>query len=237
MVAALRDICFPPACLACALPLSHGGDLLFCPDCQSTLPTIQSPLCTLCGKPFPDSGNGDHHCGVCLASPWHFSRARAAVLYRQPVPALLHAFKFSGQTAGLQSLAQITRASAAFSHLGIPELILPVPLHARRLRQRGFNQSLLLARAIFADQIQKINPDILERTRATLPQVSLGGAARRKNLRGAFRVTKPELVTGKEILLVDDMFTTGTTVNECARVLRKAKALKVEVLTLARVKE
>ncbi|MDG4475500.1 ComF family protein [Thiovibrio frasassiensis] len=114
--------------------------------------------------------------------------------------------------------------------------IVPVPLHPKRLRERGFNQALLLARAFFPKD-RRITHDLLVRTRVTEPQTRFNGKARRTNLKNAFGVVKPQHIPGKKILLIDDVFTTGTTVNECARVLKKAGAADVMVLTLARVKE
>jgi len=115
------------------------------------------------------------------------------------------------------------------------DLIIPVPLHPRRLRERGFNQSLLLARQVGKRRSIPLNFTALHRTRQTQPQTQLSGAERRKNVRGAFEVRQAEVVGGKRILLVDDVFTTGATVQECASVLGEAGASEVHVLTLARV--
>jgi len=115
------------------------------------------------------------------------------------------------------------------------ELILPVPLHKRRLRQRGFNQASLLTQTLFAPWRDRIRLDLLIRIRWTEPQINFRGADRQKNVRHAFAVSKSEEVMGKSVVLVDDVFTTGATVNECARALKKAGALSVLVLTLARV--
>jgi ComF family protein len=114
------------------------------------------------------------------------------------------------------------------------ELILCVPLHPRRLRQRGFNQSLLLARRVSRAHSIPLNFTALQRTRHTQPQTQLSGPERQKNIRGAFEVRRPEAIAEKEILLIDDVFTTGATVQECAKVLLKAGAKRVDVLTLAR---
>lgn len=115
-------------------------------------------------------------------------------------------------------------------------MIVPVPLHPSRLQERGFNQALLLAWAFFPKD-QRVISNLLIRSRSTAPQTGFSGAARRTNLKNAFTVVKPYRLTGKKVLLVDDVFTTGTTVNECARVLKKAGAAEVMVLTLARVTE
>ena len=135
---------------------------------------------------------------------------------------------------GLASLAALARASGGFRSLAIPDLILPVPLHPRRLRQRGFNQALLLARACFPEQQVLIDPFLLQRHRATVAQTGLSGTLRRKNLFGAFSLIQPDMVKNKKILLVDDVFTTGSTVQECSRILRRAGAGRIEIFTLAR---
>jgi ComF family protein len=114
------------------------------------------------------------------------------------------------------------------------ELILSVPLHPRRLRQRGFNQSLLLARRVSRTHSIPLDFTALRRTRHTEPQTQLSGSERQKNIRGAFEVRRPELIAEKHILLIDDVFTTGSTVQECAKVLLRADAKQVDVLTLAR---
>lgn len=121
--------------------------------------------------------------------------------------------------------------------LETPDHIVPVPLHPKKLRQRGFNQALLLARSFFPGERKKIRSDILVKIRETESQTGLSGTERRKNLRNAFQVKNSGAVSGKKLLLVDDVYTTGTTVRECARMLMKAGAVNVDVLTLARVKE
>jgi len=115
------------------------------------------------------------------------------------------------------------------------DYLIPVPLHPKRLRERGFNQALLLSKTMKGIPPKKIKPGILKRVRHTPPQVRLNPVERRRNVRGAFALKDPEGVRGKSILLVDDVFTTGATVNECARVLKKAGAGRVSVVTLARV--
>lgn len=129
------------------------------------------------------------------------------------------------------ALAEEADATALFHE---PDLILPVPLHIRRLRWRGFNQSLLLAKTCFSTWKEKIHPDLLQRHRATIPQTQLDGADRRSNLAGAFSLRDPEAVRDKRVLLVDDVFTTGSTLRECAEILSKAGAGKIIAFTLAR---
>ncbi len=135
---------------------------------------------------------------------------------------------------GLATMAALATQSAVVSDFTTPDLIFPVPLHKSRLRQRGFNQALLLAGSSFPQWRNRIIADGLLRIRATAPQTSLDGAGRRKNLKGAFALKDPDMARGKIILLVDDVFTTGSTVCECSRILQAGGAGRVEVFTLAR---
>lgn len=237
LLKALLDLLLPSFCLACEKPLGPAApELLFCPDCLAGLRCIQSPLCPCCGRAYLVAPGGDHHCGSCLAQPRHFSRARALFLYEEPLKKVVHRFKYQGKTACLPSFAKLARNLPQLGELEGVDWIVPVPLHPSRLRERGFNQALLLARAFFPKD-RRVTANLLVRLRPTEPQTSFNGSARRTNLKNAFGVIKPHLLAGKKILLIDDVFTTGTTVNECARVLKKAGADEVMVLTLARVTE
>lgn len=233
---ALLDLLLPSFCLACDKPLGSAPELLFCPDCLKRLTFIHSPLCPCCGRVYLVAAGGDHLCGACLAAPRHFTRARALFLYEEPLKEVIHRFKYQGKTACLPSFARFAKNHPLLADLEGVDRIVPVPLHPSRLRERGFNQALLLARALFPKD-PRIIPSLLIRSRPTEPQANFNGAARRTNLKNAFAVVGPQLLAGKKILLVDDVFTTGTTANECARVLKKAGAAEVVVLTLARVKE
>lgn len=157
-------------------------------------------------------------------------------LYEEPIKKLIHRFKYQGKTDCLVSVSTLARDHPALEEMREADLIIPVPLHPARLRERGFNQALLLARAIFPGD-RRVVPRLLIRIRATAPQAGFDGAARRANLRKAFEVTAPGLLAGKRILLIDDVLTTGSTVNECAKTLKKAGAAEVLVITLARVRE
>lgn len=237
LINALKALCFPPVCLACKLALPARREFLFCAACAERIETIVEPLCTCCGRPFPSAAGGNHLCSLCLTNIWHFSQARALILYEDPVRQAIHSFKYSGKMAALHTFGLLYQANQRIQKDHPPDLILPVPLHGKRLRERGFNQALLLAQAFFPLHRPRIRPDILMRTRATTPQTGLSGDDRRRNVRKAFEVRERQHLAGKTVLLVDDVFTTGTTVNECAKVLRQAGCLEVRVLTLARVRE
>ena len=163
--------------------------------------------------------------------------ARAVLHYDEAVSRLVHHFKYHGHTAGLDSYRLLKESLVHLDGMEQTDFLVPVPLHLKRLRQRGFNQAVLLALALFPDLKNKVNPFLLERCRWTEPQTGLNGKQRRKNLRNAFELRHPARVEGRTILLLDDIFTTGSTVNECARTLRRAGAKEVRVLTLARVRE
>jgi ComF family protein len=163
-----------------------------------------------------------------------FDLARAPFLYHEPIVSLILQWKFGQKLTGLETLAVLAVNSAVFSHFSTPDLIIAVPLYKSRLQERGFNQALMLARSCFPQWRDKLLVDGLRRTRPTTPQTSLSGARRRRNLKGAFTVQSPELVKGKNVLLVDDVFTTGSTVSECSRVLREGGANRIEVFTFAK---
>ena len=229
---ALRNLLFPARCLACDRQLERSSRPQICDDCRPLFSPIVSPLCPGCGKPYP--AGEDHFCEDCLLDHFAFDRARAVFLYREPVKSLLLSLKFGRSLTGLATLGMLAQQAGAETLFREPDLLLPVPLHLKRLRSRGFNQSLLLARTCFPAWRDKISPDTLLRLQETTPQTRLSGRARRTNLKGAFGVSKPGIIRGKRILLVDDIFTTGSTLHECAKILRQAGALQIEAFTLAR---
>ena len=210
---------------------------MFCTDCLSRIEMMTAPFCPGCGRQFPKATGGSHFCGLCLSGHYHFNQARALAIYAEPFTGVVHRFKYHGETWGLSSFKALLDSMKELPWFSTPELILPVPLHPDKLRQRGYNQSVLLARAFFPERRKRIRTNLLLRIRPTTPQTNLSGRKRRQNLKKAFAVKDPSEVEGRRILLVDDVFTTGTTVNECARVLKKAGADEVNVLTLARVRE
>ncbi len=234
--AAVLDILFPARCLLCGEQLKPGTDILFCQSCGGRLIIIQPPLCPCCGRLLPDSA-ASHLCGACLRQRPAFSKARALFIYDKFSAPLIHEFKYRGRTTGQQTFSALLRRSPVRRELNIPDLIIPVPLHHKRLRQRGFNQALTLAHSFFPQDKQIIRADLLIRQRWTTPQASLNGHERRKNLRNAFMVANSAPVKGKNILLIDDVFTTGSTLNECAAILRHNGACDIQALTLARVLE
>lgn len=231
----LADLVFPPRCIACGDVLTgHGADP-FCPACSSRIHFIQSPLCVRCGMPFSAEEGRDHLCGDCMTSEADFTAARAAGRYESVLLEVIHRFKYQGRTHVGEVLGQFM-AAHDYGSFRIPDytMLVPVPLHRKRLRERGFNQSVILARAVAGHHSLPMDFTVLRRNVYTEPQVMLGKDARGANVRGAFEVTDRERVKNEKILLVDDVYTTGSTVRECARVLRSSGAAEVAVLTLAR---
>lgn len=230
----LADAVFPPRCMACGAVLSEKGRP-FCIPCFSQIKFIRSPLCDYCGRPFPEGEEKDHLCGDCLVSAPAFLAARALGQYERALMDVIHRFKYGGKVSLGERLGTMM-AEYAYPSFLISDysLVMPVPLHPRRLRQRGFNQALILAREISRRFSLDLDFSSLRRSVFTAPQVGLGRDMRELNIKGAFSVAAPARIKGAKILLVDDVYTTGSTVHECARLLMKNKAERVAVLTLAR---
>jgi ComF family protein len=233
-VAAGKELLFPCSCLGCSIPMPVAGVAL-CEECLQSVALIESPKCPVCGCELADSVSGDHLCGSCLRNKPLFSTAYAVAHYQEPVAAFLHSLKYGGDLSVLPALEAIAALGTSVT-LTEEDRIVPVPLHIRRLRHRGFNQAVLIARLFFPDKNNLILVDTLQRIRHTDPQTGLDGAARRKNLRDAFTVRDKDEIRGRRLIVVDDVYTTGTTVLECSRALLAAGAKDVQVLTLARVR-
>jgi ComF family protein len=229
---ALKDLLFPPHCLGCKRRLDSSLPPLFCVECADTLTFIRSPRCLCCGIPFVSGA--DHLCGLCLNGRHAFDLARALLYYRPPVSDIIVSLKFNGNLAGIASLRALITEVKLLDAFIEPDIILPVPLHTRRLRQRGFNQAVVISNGCLSNWKKKIETGLLVRHRPTSPQSLLSGDERRSNLKNAFSLADPNRIAGMRVLLVDDVYTTGSTVNECSRVLRKAGAERIEVFTLAR---
>jgi ComF family protein len=231
------ELIFPARCSFCLVNLLHRGEVI-CPRCLAQIHYLRSPLCSCCGRELPDSGGGDHLCGTCLRSPPVYARALAVVCYAPPVSHLLHRLKYAADTRVMPALVQVVaplRESLGREFQAAADAIVPVPLFSSRLKKRGLNQSQLLARIFFPQAGDALLVDALVRIRNTPPQTTLDGAARRKNLKGAFAVRDPMAIRGRRIFLVDDVLTTGTTVTECGKALLAAGAREVWVVTVARV--
>ena len=229
---AVKDLLFPPHCLGCQRRLPSSRPPLFCADCSRSVDVLSPPWCPCCGLPF--SHGADHLCGDCLQQTFSFHRARSLCAYQPPVSSLILALKFAQNQTGLASLRALVEQTSFSGYFSEPDMLLPVPLHPSRLRQRGFNQALAIAQTCFPQWWQRNTSGILIRHHNTPPQSLLTGAKRRMNLNQAFEVRAPLVITDKNVLLVDDVLTTGSTVNACAKVLLAAGARRIEVFTVAR---
>jgi ComF family protein len=231
----LLDFFLPRLCVFCGDVAGGEAPAAVCPACEAKLEWVASPLCSCCGRVFPVREGADHLCGPCQTDPPPFARARAATLYDEDGPAgqAIKRFKYNRRLDMLPVMHYWLKSPLCLELVQEADLITPVPLHPSRLRQRGFNQALLLAQAFPEVPLER---QLLARQRHTPPQAGLNPKERRDNVKGAFAVLRPELVKRKSILLIDDVFTTGATVKECAKVLRRAGAREVNVLTVARVR-
>lgn len=222
--------------MVCGAILGSEEKLRICPECLSQISFIESPICPCCGLPFINYEGADHLCGECsTSSKQFFSVARSVGKFETSLLDVIHQFKYKGKIAAGETIGRLMAEfeDDSFSSKGY-SLIMPVPLHRKRLKERGFNQSLILARVIAERHSIRLDFNTLKRTIHTMPQTSLGREQRGKNVKGAFEVTDGEGIKGEKVLLIDDVYTTGSTVNECARVLVKSGAAEVAVLTLAR---
>jgi ComF family protein len=227
------DLALPPLCPACREPVA--GQAL-CAECWSKLHFIAPPYCERLGIPFAyDPGPGVLSMQA-IANPPAYRRARAAVRYDDIARTLVHAFKYSDRLDLAPTLGR-WMAQAGAELLADADAIVPVPLHWRRLWARRFNQSGLLAEVVSKNCGRPVVYDALARIRATAQQVGLTRAQRADNLQGAFRVSASgkAAVAGRRLVLVDDVLTTGATVEGCTRALARAGAASVDVLTFARV--
>ncbi|MBI5655335.1 MAG: ComF family protein [Geobacter sp.] len=232
----LLDLFFPPLCHQCRGFIPHAGRVHVCPACLATSRPVEPPLCTICGVPFPAPAGIDHPCGPCLTTPPPFAAARAAFLYEGAIRDLIHRFKYDGAVQVRRPLALLMADRLApLAAEKAPDLLVPVPLHVRRLRQRGFNQAVLLGALLSREWQIPLGRRALRRIRWTEPQVNLAAKERLANVRGAFAVTDRARVEGKRVMLVDDVLTTGSTLAECSRVLLRAGAAEVCAVTIARV--
>ena len=228
------DTLLPPQCLACNALVPDPGTL--CPSCWEGIDFLGPPWCECCGQPFSIPTPAGTVCGACLAAPPPWRRARAVFRYDAHAKALVLRFKHADRTDAAPAYAGwMARAGAEV--LAEAELIAPVPLHWLRLARRRYNQAALLALGLGRISGVPVVPDLLERMRATASQGVLGRRQRADNVRRAFRLRAGAgpRVEGRAVLLVDDVLTTGATVAECAKVLTRAGARTVDVLTLARV--
>jgi ComF family protein len=235
LIRAFLDVFFPPFCHLCKAPIPRGEDIHICPRCQGKLNPVYEPLCEKCGIPFSTENGSNHICGSCLASQPPYAAARAAFSFEGIIKELVYDFKYVKRVQCCRTLGHLVvqQLTPFISDVG-PDLLVPVPLHPKRLRQRSFNQALLLGEVLAGKWCLPVDRSNLRRIRWTAPQINLSAAQRARNVQGAFAVTHPDALAGKRVVLVDDVFTTGSTVAECSRALLSGGAGAVFVATAAR---
>lgn len=221
----------------------HLMRMYLCAACTSEIAVVKPPFCLACGLVFKSKEGDNRLCGDCITSPKQFRVARAPVIYDQAFMNLIHCFKYNGKIQLAKPLGMLMLVTFLQSwDADDIDLVIPVPLYEGRLKQRGFNQAFLLIQnwKKIAVELNRdltrlhIEKHVLVRTRATPPQTGLGRKERMANIKNAISVYESEKIAGKRILLVDDVYTTGATVNECARMLLSKGAACVDVLTVAR---
>ena len=228
------DAILPPLCLGCNEIVTEPGSL--CAACWQDFAFIAAPHCARCGIPFVEDHGAETHCADCLKRPPRFRRARATLVYDDKSRRLVLPFKHGDRTDMGRAYGR-WMAQAGAELLAEAELVAPVPLHWRRLFTRRYNQALLLAKSLSRESGVALAPDLLRRQRWTGSQAGLKAKERRRNVRQAFGIHPrwAERLKGKSVLVVDDVLTTGATVEACAAALQRAGARHVDVLTLARV--
>lgn len=234
----LLNLLFPQKCVFCEGERDGGGEFL-CRTCLNDIGFINSPICEVCGVPADisyDYPEGGFACGVCRQSPYEFDRARSLGHYDTVLRQLIHCFKYQKQLGVLPDIERLLEkyfSDCRDDYAGF--VVSPVPLHFNKMKERGFDQAFLLARQVAGILSAPLASALLRRVSETSAQATKTKSQRAQNIKGVFEVDRPERVAGKNILLVDDVFTTGSTANEASKMLKKAGSEKVFVFTLGRV--
>jgi ComF family protein len=230
---AIMDFALPERCPSCGAIAKTGG--AFCADCWGQLTFLGSPACSSCDLPLPFEGDGEQQCAACLQNPPRHDGIKAAVAYGDIARDVALRLKYGGRIGLAHMIAgQLLRHAR---ELPPDALLVPVPLHWTRLWMRSFNQSVLIAREIMKNAGLEHCPDLLRRVKRTTPLGGLNPAERKKMVSGAFAIhpKHAEMIKGRHIALVDDVYTSGATTDACVRILKKAGATKVTILCWARV--
>lgn len=228
----ILEIIFPSHCLSCEEIVNK--DALFCNACWPKLQFITEPKCKICSYPFEFQGL-ELICAKCLTQKPSFDKVISIFRYNDILKKVVKSLKYHEQTLIAKKLSKLLIARSQ-NEINNSDIVVPVPLHIKRLRKRKFNQAILLAKSLVKNQKIIFFPDLLIRTKNTKPQVELRKKERETNLKGAFalNIKYQSPIKGKNILLVDDVVTTGTTLEECAAILKKHGAKRVIAITIAK---
>lgn len=236
----LLNFVFPLDCKICEKPIRESKGYSICEDCFKTIELIERPYCAKCGKPLIPTDffkqNREILCLDCKRKKYSFEFSRSTGIYDKVLKKCIHLFKYYGEKKLAKPLGKLMVDSLVKNDefKRKIDLIIPVPLHKNDLKKRGFNQSVLLGK-VTGDYLSiPVRENVLVKKKLTPFQVNLSKKERKINILGAFSVEKPEEIKGKNILILDDVFTTGATVEECTKELMKARAKNIFVLTLAR---
>lgn len=224
----LHDL-FPPTCLLCGAASRSPLDL--CRGCRNDLPPNANG-CGRCALPLQRTAAEETLCGQCQKDPPRFDRCLSPFIYRYPLSNMIGRLKFNNSLAHGRLLADLLAAHVVASEIELPELLIPVPLHPRRLRERGFNQAAVIARGLSRRLRLPVDDGSLRRTRATPSQTSLDQRDRLRNVRGAFTLVRQPAAS--HVAVVDDVVTTGATAGELAGLLKAAGVKRVDVWSCAR---
>ncbi|MCM8794614.1 MAG: ComF family protein [Candidatus Omnitrophica bacterium] len=229
----LRSLLLPVSCPCCAAPVEDASQCPLCPDCLPLLRFLKPPWCAVCGRSLAHQGAGIRRCGICLTRRFAFDQVISACHYEGPIKELISALKYEGHLSVSRFLGRILE-EAVRGRLkpAQADAVVAVPLHPVRLRERSFNQAHVLASELAGRLGVPCRPDLLKREKPTSPQTALRRRQRWENLRAAF-TCRADSLEGKRLLLVDDVLTTGATAHECAKVLKRAGAASVVVVTVA----
>ncbi|MBR1604503.1 MAG: ComF family protein [Alphaproteobacteria bacterium] len=227
------DVILPPRCLLCGKIVADQNGL--CQECFDKIKFISTPYCLKCGNPLP-TGNSVQSCSLCVSdnkNPFRMQRSR--VYYDDASRPLIVDFKFHDKTENAEFLTRWLLTAGHDIWQQGADILIPVPVHASRLRERKFNQAALLCKELSKLTQIQANYTVLQKTKKTKPQVECDSRTRVRNLKNAFSVNNIEELKDKRVVLIDDVMTTGSTLKECANVLLKAGVKSVDALTVARV--
>ena len=228
----LLNLIYPLRCPLCRRFLDASGGGYFCPRCSAKIKMLTPSTCRGCAKPFFEK---ESFCLECRDRKFYYEKVVAAAIYDGVIRRSIHLLKYARKTALAKPLgALLTERVSRLDRVDQIDLAMPVPLHKRQLRRRGFNQAEILSRSCGQRLAIPVSTGNLIKTKSTLSQSVLKRDERFKNIEGAFLVKKPSDIKGKNILLIDDVLTTGATLNECARTLKRAGAEKIIAMAIAR---